>query len=86
MDISLAGEVVTGGLSTAGAATGLAINRAATTAGMIHTFQGYSTGSSSAADLAVVGVTSMLNPIPGVGTLAGFGQLLWDIFDPFHPW
>ena len=86
MDISLSGELFTGGFSTAGVVTGLAINRAATTAGMIRTVQGYRTGGSSTADLVVVAVTSTLNPFPVVGTAAGFGQLLWDLADPFHPW
>ena len=86
MDISLGGEVVTGGASTAGAIAGFTINRAATVVGLTRTIQGYSTGGSSGADLAVVGVTSSLNPFPVVGTVAGFGQLLWDVFDPFHPW
>ncbi|MEZ4679680.1 MAG: hypothetical protein R2932_36215 [Caldilineaceae bacterium] len=86
VNASLAGELPSGGLTTAGVATGMIVNQAATAGGLAHTIQGYQTGDSSAADIAVISVTSALNPFPVVGTAAGVGQLIWDLVDPLHPW
>jgi len=81
----LAGELPSGGLTTAGIIAGITINQTATAAALAHTIHGGSTGRSSSRDVAVTSATVILNPFPVVGLFSGLGQLVYDILDPFIP-
>jgi hypothetical protein len=82
---SLAGELPSGGITTAGVASGILINQTATVGGLAHTIEGYATHQSSAADVIVVTATSFGNPFPVFGSITGAAQLLWDLADPLIP-
>jgi RHS repeat-associated protein len=83
---SLAGAIPSGCLSLAGVAAGTIMNRTATAAGLVHTYQGLSSGASSNVDAVISSMTATLNPFPFVGSVSGGVQILYDIFDPFIPW
>jgi hypothetical protein len=73
---SLAGELPSGGLTTAGVASGILINQAATVGSLAHTIERYATNQASTAEVIVVSATSVGNPFPVVGSITGSAQLV----------
>jgi RHS repeat-associated protein len=78
-DASLLSTPVSGPLGVAGGTYGQVATNAATTAGVMWTVHQHRNGNATDVDLAVSFATATAGQIPGLGTVAGAAQLLWDL-------
>jgi len=85
-DTSLLSIPITTFGGVAGFTTGQAAQYSLTAIGLGYVSLEVANGKASTVDLTVNVVTSIAGFIPVAGEFATGAQLLWDIFDPFHPW
>jgi RHS repeat-associated protein len=85
-DTSLLSIPITTFGGVAGFTTGQAAQYSLTAISLGYVSLEVANGKASTVDLTVNVVTSIAGFIPVAGEFATGAQLLWDIFDPFHPW
>lgn len=84
-DAGIALTIETMGLSGLGSSAAFTVDFVVTAASAKHTYDLVQEGKANEWDVRVQGVTAGMSLTPGWGEVGGLIQLIWDIFDPFHP-